>query len=85
MSNLKTWIESRRKLFENAFAAMLIFLQLSSPIHVMGCEPWFIPLAKAVLYSPETNIPRTGELALRRAIPANPNMKAIQVPRVIVN
>lgn len=35
--------------------------------------------ADAVLYSPDTKVPRTGELALRRAIPANPNMKAIQV------
>ncbi|OEL25980.1 Peptidyl-prolyl cis-trans isomerase CYP37, chloroplastic [Dichanthelium oligosanthes] len=34
--------------------------------------------ADAVLYSPDTKIPRTGELALRRAIPANPNMKIIQ-------
>lgn len=34
--------------------------------------------ANAVLYSPDTKVPRTGELALRRAIPANPNMKAIQ-------
>ncbi|KAJ1291471.1 hypothetical protein BS78_02G317300 [Paspalum vaginatum] len=34
--------------------------------------------ANAVLYSPDTKVPRTGELALRRAIPANPNMKTIQ-------
>ncbi|WVZ66369.1 hypothetical protein U9M48_015600 [Paspalum notatum var. saurae] len=34
--------------------------------------------ADAVLYSPDTKVPRTGELALRRAIPANPNMKTIQ-------
>ncbi|KAG2637754.1 hypothetical protein PVAP13_2NG535700 [Panicum virgatum] len=34
--------------------------------------------ADAVLYSPDTKIPRTGELALRKAIPANPNMKIIQ-------
>ncbi|RDX65869.1 Peptidyl-prolyl cis-trans isomerase CYP37, chloroplastic, partial [Mucuna pruriens] len=34
--------------------------------------------AEAVLYSPDTKVPRTGELALRRAIPANANMKAIQ-------
>ncbi|KAI9186662.1 hypothetical protein LWI28_019651 [Acer negundo] len=32
----------------------------------------------AVLYSPDTKVPRTGELALRRAIPANANMKTIQ-------
>ncbi|KAL2327696.1 hypothetical protein Fmac_021123 [Flemingia macrophylla] len=34
--------------------------------------------AEAVLYSPDTKVPRTGEVALRRAIPANANMKAIQ-------
>ncbi|CAL5072112.1 unnamed protein product [Urochloa decumbens] len=34
--------------------------------------------AEAVLYSPDTKIPRTGELALRKAIPANPSMKIIQ-------
>ncbi|CAN6168458.1 unnamed protein product [Urochloa humidicola] len=34
--------------------------------------------AEAVLYSPDTKIPRNGELALRKAIPANPNMKTIQ-------
>ncbi|KAL5131407.1 Peptidyl-prolyl cis-trans isomerase CYP37, chloroplastic [Glycine soja] len=35
-------------------------------------------VAEAVLYSPDTKVPRTGEVALRRAIPANANMKAIQ-------
>ncbi|XP_020273516.1 peptidyl-prolyl cis-trans isomerase CYP37, chloroplastic isoform X2 [Asparagus officinalis] len=35
--------------------------------------------ANAVLYSPDTKVPRTGELALRRAIPANSNVKAIQI------
>ncbi|KAG2396640.1 Peptidyl-prolyl cis-trans isomerase [Vigna angularis] len=34
--------------------------------------------AEAVLYSPDTKVPRTGEVALRRAIPANANMKSIQ-------
>ena len=34
--------------------------------------------AEAVLYSPDTKVPRTGEVALRKAIPANANMKAIQ-------
>ena len=37
------------------------------------------PSANAILYSPDTKVPRTGEVALRRAIPASPNMKAIQV------
>jgi len=35
--------------------------------------------AEAVLYSPDTKVPRTGEVALRKAIPANANMKTIQV------
>ncbi|ESW05054.1 hypothetical protein PHAVU_011G148100 [Phaseolus vulgaris] len=34
--------------------------------------------AEAVLYSPDTKVPRTGEVALRKAIPANANMKTIQ-------
>ncbi|KAL5061757.1 hypothetical protein RYX36_023494 [Vicia faba] len=36
------------------------------------------PAAMAILYSPDTKVPRTGEVALRRAIPANSNMKSIQ-------
>ncbi|XP_058747356.1 peptidyl-prolyl cis-trans isomerase CYP37, chloroplastic [Vicia villosa] len=36
------------------------------------------PAANAILYSPDTKVPRTGEVALRRAIPANSNMKSIQ-------
>ncbi|KAL6656778.1 hypothetical protein ACP70R_004558 [Stipagrostis hirtigluma subsp. patula] len=50
-----------------AAAALAIVAQLSVSLP-----------ASAVLYSPDTKVPRTGELALRRAIPANPNMKAIQ-------
>ncbi|KAK6154319.1 hypothetical protein DH2020_008567 [Rehmannia glutinosa] len=76
--NLKSWTEKGRKQFERAFAAIIIFLQLTSPLPLTGQESWFIPHAEAVLYSPETKIPRTGELALRRAIPANTNMKTIQ-------
>ncbi|KAL2247548.1 UNVERIFIED_CONTAM: Peptidyl-prolyl cis-trans isomerase CYP37, chloroplastic [Sesamum indicum] len=77
-SNLETWLVLGRKQFERAFAASIIFLQLMSPVPWTGYESGFIPPAEAVLYSPETKIPRTGELALRRAIPANANMKAIQ-------
>ncbi|KAL0301145.1 UNVERIFIED_CONTAM: Peptidyl-prolyl cis-trans isomerase CYP37, chloroplastic [Sesamum radiatum] len=72
------WLELGRKQFERAFAASIIFLQLMCPVPWTGYESGFIPPAEAVLYSPETKIPRTGELALRRAIPANANMKAIQ-------
>ena len=53
---------------ENIVAAFLLLVQMSVPLP-----------AEAVLYSPDTNVPKTGELALRRAIPANSNMKAIQV------
>lgn len=67
-----------RKHFEITLAAVIFFLQLISPVSVAVHEFWSIPSAEAVLYSPETKIPRTGELALRRAIPANTNMKAIQ-------
>lgn len=77
-------MELGRKQFESAFAAIILFLQLTSPVPLTGHEPWFIPPAEAVLYSPETKIPRTGELALRRAIPANTNMKAIQVPKTVI-
>ncbi|KAJ6833449.1 peptidyl-prolyl cis-trans isomerase CYP37, chloroplastic isoform X1 [Iris pallida] len=56
-------------------AALLIFAQTFSSLLLPSFPP---PPALAVLYSPDTKVPRTGELALRRAIPANPNMKAIQ-------
>ncbi|KAL8505945.1 hypothetical protein ACS0TY_016974 [Phlomoides rotata] len=76
--NLKTWLELGKKRFESAFAAFILFLQLTSPVPLAGHASLFISPAEAVLYSPETKIPRTGELALRRAIPANTNMKTIQ-------
>ncbi|VFQ72061.1 unnamed protein product [Cuscuta campestris] len=43
-----------------------------------GWESFGPSPAEAVLYSPDAKLPRTGELALRRAIPANTSMKAIQ-------
>lgn len=63
---------------EGAIAAMLIFSQISLPLSMSNWSPWFASTANAVLYSPVTKVPRTGELALRRAIPANASMKAIQ-------
>ncbi|KAG8364975.1 hypothetical protein BUALT_Bualt18G0054400 [Buddleja alternifolia] len=66
------------KPFQSVLAAVILSLQLTSPLPLTGHESWLIPSAEAVLYSPETKIPRTGELALRRAIPANTSMKAIQ-------
>uniref|UniRef100_A0A0D9X0E8 PPIase cyclophilin-type domain-containing protein n=1 Tax=Leersia perrieri TaxID=77586 RepID=A0A0D9X0E8_9ORYZ len=52
---------------KGAVAALAVIAQISVSLP-----------ADAILYSPDTNVPRTGELALRRAIPANPNMKTIQ-------
>ncbi|KAI3868685.1 hypothetical protein MKX03_007485 [Papaver bracteatum] len=68
------------KRLESVIAVLLIFIQISSPLPFNNLEldESFISPANAVLYSPDTKVPRTGELALRKAIPANPNMKAIQ-------
>ncbi|MQM21912.1 hypothetical protein Taro_054960 [Colocasia esculenta] len=66
------------RIFDNLVAALLIFVQISTPLPLVGWDPWFISSSEAVLYSPDTKVPRTGELALRRAIPANGSMKAIQ-------
>ncbi|XP_022877574.1 peptidyl-prolyl cis-trans isomerase CYP37, chloroplastic [Olea europaea var. sylvestris] len=76
--NLSTSAEQGKKWFESAIAAIILFLQLTTPLPLSGQDSSLISSAEAVLYSPETKIPRTGELALRRAIPANTNMKAIQ-------
>lgn len=67
-----------RKL-ESIIATILIFVQISSPLPLVDWDLMSISPAKAVLYSPDTKVPRTGELALRKAIPANANMKSIQV------
>lgn len=72
------------KRFDSAFLAVLVLLQLTFPISLNGWASWSLLPAEAVLYSPETKIPRTGELALRRAIPANTDMKAIQVNHYFV-
>ncbi|KAJ8527751.1 hypothetical protein K7X08_015202 [Anisodus acutangulus] len=67
------------KQFQSLMAVIVIFIEITSPIPLYGWQAWSIYPAEAVLYSPETKtLPRTGELALRRAIPANTNMKAIQ-------
>ncbi|KAJ9551311.1 hypothetical protein OSB04_015356 [Centaurea solstitialis] len=59
-------------------SVILVIIQLTLPVPLPGWDPSFLPPAKAVLYSPDTKVPRTGELALRKAIPANTNMKSIQ-------
>ncbi|KAK9150011.1 hypothetical protein Syun_008320 [Stephania yunnanensis] len=66
------------KLLRRAFAIVFIFIQLSSPLPLGEWDRLLISSSEGVLYSPDTKVPRTGELALRRAIPANTNMKAIQ-------
>lgn len=64
---------------------ILICIQISSPLPLLNWDFQSIHPAMAVLYSPDTKVPRTGELALRRAIPANTSMKAIQVADILVN
>ncbi|KAJ4726256.1 Peptidyl-prolyl cis-trans isomerase chloroplastic-like [Melia azedarach] len=66
------------KIVKTLISMILIFVQISSPLCLVGWDFWSVSPANAVLYSPDTKVPRTGELALRRAIPANTNMKAIQ-------
>ncbi|GAV91203.1 LOW QUALITY PROTEIN: Pro_isomerase domain-containing protein [Cephalotus follicularis] len=66
------------KKLERLIAVIIIFFQISSPLPFVDWNFWSISPAEAILYSPDTKVPRTGELALRRAIPANPNMKTIQ-------
>lgn len=68
----------QEKKLEKLIAAVLMLVQISSPLPFLGWGSWSAPPANAVLYSPDTKVPRTGELALRRAIPANTNMKTIQ-------
>lgn len=66
------------KRFEAAVAVILVFTQMAAPLPFFAVDFLSVCPAEAVLYSPDTKVPRTGELALRRAIPANTNMKAIQ-------
>ncbi|CAK7327574.1 unnamed protein product [Dovyalis caffra] len=66
------------KKLKSLIAVILIFVQISAPLPLSGWDFWCVSPAKAVLYSPDTKVPKTGELALRRAIPANTNMKSIQ-------
>ncbi|KAF7141301.1 hypothetical protein RHSIM_Rhsim06G0194400 [Rhododendron simsii] len=66
------------KRFESTIAVILFFVQIASPLPFTAWNSLSISSAEAVLYSPDTKVPRTGELALRKAIPANTNMKTIQ-------
>ncbi|KAL4026534.1 hypothetical protein IC575_014966 [Cucumis melo] len=70
--------ELGKREIKKLIAVILICIQISSPLPLVNWDFQSIHPAMAVLYSPDTKVPRTGELALRRAIPANTSMKAIQ-------
>ena len=75
-------VNQRMKQLKNLVPAIVVSVQITFFLPLVGSwDPWsyMSPAARAVLYSPDTKVPRTGEVALRRAIPANTNMKAIQV------
>ncbi|KAH7297844.1 hypothetical protein KP509_25G015100 [Ceratopteris richardii] len=60
--------------------AALTFFQMTASVHLVCSNfDWRLGVAEAVLYSPDTKVPRSAEVALRRAIPAvNPATKKIQ-------
>eukprot|EP00897_Mesotaenium_endlicherianum_P004182 jgi/Mesen1/3792/ME000206S02972 len=67
-----------------ALAVLLAVLQTVAPLPLdylpQGAGGWGSQIANATLYSPDTKVPRTAEVALRKAIPAvNPTMKIIQM------
>ena len=70
------WQQSGGRLF----ALVLATLQAVAPIPLDGSVgEWGASPAEAVLYSPDTKVPRSAEVALRRAIPAvNTSMKKMQ-------
>ncbi|KAJ7948608.1 Peptidyl-prolyl cis-trans isomerase chloroplastic-like [Quillaja saponaria] len=70
-------IRDRMKKFDTLVAVLLVSVQICFLLPLVGNSVSAYP-AMAVLYSPDTKVPRTGELALRKAIPANSNMKTIQ-------
>lgn len=77
----KAIIEPRMKQLKSLIPMVLVSVQITFLLPLVGPLDYIVsptPAARAVLYSPDTKVPRTGEVALRRAIPANPNMKAIQ-------
>lgn len=71
-------VERIMKRLRSVVPMVIASVQISALVPLID----YVPLtgaAEAVLYSPDTKVPRTGEVALRRAIPANANMKSIQV------
>ncbi|XP_014494604.1 peptidyl-prolyl cis-trans isomerase CYP37, chloroplastic [Vigna radiata var. radiata] len=70
-------VERIMKRLRSVVPMVIASVQISALVPLID----YVPLtgaAEAVLYSPDTKVPRTGEVALRRAIPANANMKSIQ-------
>ncbi|CAL0333771.1 unnamed protein product [Lupinus luteus] len=78
----KAIIEPRMKQLKTLIPMVLVSVQITFllPLVDSSSDSWsyITPPARAVLYSPDTKVPRTGEVALRKSIPASPNMKAIQ-------
>lgn len=72
-------ISERMSQLKSLITVIVVSVQITFSLPLVGLDSWPISPARAILYSPDTKIPRTGELALRKAIPANANMKAIQV------
>ncbi|KAF3778257.1 Peptidyl-prolyl cis-trans isomerase [Nymphaea thermarum] len=68
------------KQLQKAVSVAAIVVQILSPLPLGSSGALLIPNADAVLYSPDTKVPRTAELALRKAIPGNSAMKSIQEP-----
>lgn len=75
-AEVNPWQQSGSRLF----ALVLATLQAVAPIPFDGSAgEWGASPAEAVLYSPDTKVPRSAEVALRRAIPAvNTSMKKMQ-------
>lgn len=78
-------LQSVKKIKSECFVLLILLRKKGTSLFllllhlmVVVSSSYLVPFANAVLYSPDTKVPRTGELALRRAIPANPKMKAAQ-------
>lgn len=75
-----SWKDGSRLWGGRMLAILFTALQAVAPIPFDGSQAqWIAGSAEAVLYSPDTKVPRSAEVALRRAIPAvNTSMKKMQ-------
>lgn len=62
---VKTSSNRHEKKLGKLIAAILMLAQISSLLPFLGQGSWSASPANAVLYSPDTKVRRTGELALR--------------------